>query len=110
MPDYGDGFRLFFATDDHIFGQKDMFEGIPFQYWHYNSGLPSCAGLSAKMLTRIELTTYADPTWNLTTLGAIPAEISKGFFEGAMGCTMSGNHKAIYTDTSGNEWQVCHSG
>ncbi|GAB7015503.1 hypothetical protein [Methanogenium cariaci] len=104
MPDYGDGFRLFFATDDHIFGQKDMFEGIPFQYWHYNSGLPSCAGLSAKMLTRIELTTYADPTWNLTTLGAIPAEISKGFFEGAMGCTMSGNHKAIYTDTSGNEW------
>ncbi|KAF1078975.1 hypothetical protein [Methanogenium sp. MK-MG] len=104
MPDYGDGFRLFFATDDHIFGQRDMFEGIPFQYWHYNSGLPSCAGLSAKMLTRIELTTYADPTWNLTTLGAIPAELSKGFFEGAMGCTMSGNHKAIYTDASGNEW------
>ncbi|WAI00349.1 hypothetical protein [Methanogenium organophilum] len=105
MPAYSDGFRIFFITDDAIFGQRDMYEGIPFQYWHYNSGLPSCAGLSAKLVTRIELTTYADPMWNLTALGAIPAELSKGFFEGAMGCTMSGNHKATYTDTSGNTWE-----
>ena len=105
MPDYADGFRLFFVTDDHIFGQKDMYEGIPYQYWHYNSELPSCAGLSAKRVTRIELTTYADPTWDLTTIGAIPAELSKGFFEGAMGCTMSGNHKAAYKDGSGNTWE-----
>ncbi len=105
MPDYSEGFRIFFATDDHIFGQKDMYEGIPFEYWHYNSGLPSCAGLSAKMVTRIELTTYADPTWNLVAIGAIPAELSKGYFEGAMGCTMSGNHKASYTDGSGNIWE-----
>ena len=105
MPDYSEGFRIFFATDDHIFGQRDMMEGIPFQYWHYNSGLPSCAGLSAKMVTRIELTTYADPMWNLTALGVIPAELSKGYFEGAMGCTMSGNHKAVYTDGSGNTWE-----
>ena len=105
MPNYEDGFRIFFATDDYIFGQKDMYEGIPFVYWHYNSGLPSCAGLSARMVTRIELTTYADPTWTLTALGAIPAELTKGYFEGAMGCTMSGNHKAVYADGSGNTWE-----
>ncbi len=105
MPDYGDGFRIFFATDDAIFGQWDMHEGIPSEYWHYNSGLPSCAGLSAKMVTRIELTSYAAPAWNLSIVGAIPATFSKGFYESAMACTMAGNHKATYTDTKDREWE-----
>ncbi|WOF16969.1 hypothetical protein F1737_09860 [Methanoplanus sp. FWC-SCC4] len=107
MPAYGDGFRLFYETDDHIFGQRDMFETIPSEYWHYNSGLPSCAGLSPKYVSRIELQTVPDAKWNLSLHGAIDATISKGFFEGAMGCTMAQgeeSHKATYTDASGNEW------
>ena len=105
MPAYSDGFRVFFATDDHIFGQWDMHEGIPSEYWHYNSGLPSCAGLSAKIVTRIELASYADPTWDLTAVGAIQATLSKGYFEDAMACTMAGNHMATYTDTKDREWE-----
>ena len=107
MPGYGDGFRIFFANDDHIFGQWDMHETIPANYWHYNSGLPSCAGLSAKYVTRIEIQTVPDPTWDLKLDGAINATISKGFFEAALGCTLAQgdeSHKAEFTDNSGNVW------
>jgi hypothetical protein len=107
MPGYGDGFRVFFDTDDHIFGQYDMFETIPAEYWHYNSGLPSCAGLSAKYLNRIEIQTVPDPTWNLELDGAINATISKGYFEAALGCTMAQgeeSHKVGFTDKGGDKW------
>ncbi|UUX93062.1 hypothetical protein [Methanoplanus endosymbiosus] len=107
MPYYEDGFRVFFDTEDHIFGQYDMFETIPANYWHYNSGLPSCAGLSAKYLNRIEIQTVPDPTWNLELDGAINATISKGYFEAALGCTMAQgeeSHKVEFTDNSGDEW------
>ena len=35
VPYYRDGMRLFLTPDDHIYGQWDMHETLPEQYWHY---------------------------------------------------------------------------
>ncbi|MDD2553523.1 MAG: PKD domain-containing protein, partial [Desulfotomaculaceae bacterium] len=59
VPNYKDGMRLFFTPEDHIYGQWDMHETLPEQYWHYyfSDGVqyPSCAGLSAKYITTIKI-------------------------------------------------------
>ena len=37
VPKYADGMRLFFTPDgDHVYGQWDMHETLPSQYWRYN--------------------------------------------------------------------------
>ena len=37
VPGYADGMRLFFTPDgDHVYGQWDMHETLPSQYWRYN--------------------------------------------------------------------------
>jgi len=115
MPDYSEGFRIFFVTEDHIFGQWDMHETIPAEYWHYNQGVPSCAGLSAKYISKIVVQTTPDPSWTLNLSGAIDATITKGFFEGALGCTMAQgeeSHEVLYTDAFGKWtgmplWLLC---
>ncbi|WP_067049542.1 PGF-pre-PGF domain-containing protein [Methanofollis ethanolicus] len=104
VPDYADGYRLFFAPDDHVFGQWNMHECIDEKYWHYNSGLPSCAGLSAKYISEIRIYDVAEPTWNLQLDGAIDKTISKGYFESGLACTMGANHEKSYTDSKGREW------
>jgi PGF-pre-PGF domain-containing protein len=104
VPDYADGYRLFFAPEDHIFGQWDMHECINEKYWHYNSGLPSCAGLSAKYISEIRIYDVAEPTWNLQLEGAIDKTMSKGYFESGLACTMGANHEKSYTDSKGRKW------
>lgn len=104
VPDYNDGYRLFFTPEDCIFGQWDMHECIDEKYWHYNSGLPSCAGLSAKYVSEIRIYDVPEPDWNLQLEGAIDKAISKGYFESGLACTMGANHEKSYTDTKGREW------
>lgn len=105
VPDYNDGYRLFFTPEDCIFGQWDMHECIDEKYWHYNSGLPSCAGLSAKYVSEIRIYDVPEPDWNLQLEGAIDKAISKGYFESGLACTMGANHEKSYIDKKkGREW------
>ncbi|KQC04692.1 MAG: hypothetical protein APR55_06265, partial [Methanolinea sp. SDB] len=121
VPDYSDGIRLFFTPEDHVFGQWDMHECMDEQYWHYYyqaypSGdpyypgvmYPSCAGLSAKFITTIEI--YSEPTadWTLqldgTALGGLNQAISRVYFEQALACQFGAEHASEYTDTSNRTW------
>jgi len=121
IPDYTDGIRLFFTPNDTVFGQWDMHECMDEQYWHYYyqsypSGspyypgvmYPSCAGLSAKFITTIEI--YSEPTagWTLeldgTALGGLHQDISRVYFEQALACQFGAEHSAEYTDGSGRTW------
>ena len=105
VPDYDEGPRLFFMPEDHIFGQWDMHECIDENYWHYNSGLPSCAGLSAKYVHTIRIYSAAEEGWDLELEGAIDETISKGYFESGLACSMAGNHKAEFTDAKDRVWE-----
>jgi PKD repeat protein/DMSO/TMAO reductase YedYZ molybdopterin-dependent catalytic subunit len=113
VPDYRDGMRLFFMPEDKIFGQWDMHEAIPEQYWHYYYGdgvmYPSCAGLSAKYITEIKIYSVPEQDWTLELdgkeIGGIDYQVSKTYFESALTCQMGANHKATYTDNKNRVWE-----
>ena len=94
MPHYRDGMRLFFTPGgDNVYGQWDMHETIPENYWHYyfsSSDIifyPSCAGLSAKWITEIRVYSVPQGDWTLkldgSDIGGMEYEISKTYFEQA---------------------------
>jgi PKD repeat protein len=121
VPAYTDGIRLFFMPDDHVFGQWDMHESMDEQYWHYYyqaypSGdpyypgvmYPSCAGLSAKFITTIEIYSEPPADWTLqldgTALGGLNQTISRVYFEQALACQFGAEHAVEYTDSSSRTW------
>jgi len=113
VPYYKDGMRLFFTPEDGIYGQWDMHETLPEQYWHYyySDGVqyPSCAGLSAKWITEIRIYSVPEEDWILTLdgrdIGGLRYEVSKTYFESALACQFGANHKATYTDPEGRVWE-----
>ncbi len=113
VPYYPDGMRLFFTPDDQVYGQWDMHETLSDNYWHYNyqNGVnyPSCAGLSNKNITTIKIYSVPAGDWTLQldgqSIGGMQYEVSKSWFETALGCTMGANHKASYTDSDGHVWE-----
>lgn len=122
VPGYRDGMRLFFMPDDHIYGQWDMHETLPPEYWHfyyqtynppspYAPGIlyPSCAGLSAKWVTELRVYTVPETKWYLELdgrpIGGIFVNVSKTYFEQALACQFGANHEAAYTDSQGRIWE-----
>lgn len=112
VPYYGDGMRVFFMPDDHVYGQWDMHETLPDTYWHYyfDQGVqyPSCAGLSAKWITTIRIYSSPESDWTLelngTQIGGLHYSVSKNYFEQALACQFGSNHDASYTDSKGRVW------
>ena len=112
VPYYTDGMRLFFTPDDYIYGQWDMNQTMPptYQHFYYKDGIfyPSCAGLSAKLVTTIKI--YSEPAadWRLELdgrdIGGINSTISKTYFEQALACQFGANHSVTYTDNGGRLW------
>jgi DMSO/TMAO reductase YedYZ molybdopterin-dependent catalytic subunit len=115
VPYYRDGMRLFLTPDDHIYGQWDMHETLPEQYWHYyyspsdNIFYPSCAGLSAKWITEIRIYSTPQEDWTLELdgrdIGGLYVDVSKTYFEQALACQFGANHNATYTDSQGRVWE-----
>jgi hypothetical protein len=114
VPYYEDGMRLFFTPADTVYGQWDMHQTLPENYWHYyyNSAdeifYPSCAGLSAKLITTIKIYSVPEADWTLvldgTDIGGLYYEVSKSHFEQALACQFGANHKSLYTDSEDNVW------
>ena len=107
---------MFFTPGgDNVYGQWDMHETIPENYWHYyfsssdNIFYPSCAGLSAKWITEIRVYSVPQGDWTLkldgSDIGGMEYEISKTYFEQALACQFGANHKATYTDSKGRVWE-----
>jgi len=73
VPAYADGMRVFFTPDDHFYGQWDMHETLPENYWHYyysdNIQYPSCAGLAGKYITQIKIYSVPEGDWKLALDG-----------------------------------------
>jgi DMSO/TMAO reductase YedYZ molybdopterin-dependent catalytic subunit len=116
VPYYADGMRLFFTPGgDNVYGQWDMHETLPEQYWHYwydggnHVWYPSCAGLSTKWITTIKIYSAPQSDWTLeldgTDIGGISFTVSKTYFEQALACQFGANHKASYTDSKGRVWE-----
>jgi len=106
VPDYTDGYRLFFNAPDGIFGADDMRASLAEEYWHYWWGdgvqYPSAAGVSNKNIVTIEIYTGARDDWTLLLTGAITDTIARAYFESGKACAMAGSsHHAIYTDDQG---------
>jgi hypothetical protein len=106
--------RLFFTPGgDNVYGQWDMHETLPENYWHYYYGdgvqYPSCAGLSAKYITEIRVYSVPQGDWTLALdgqdIGGLQYEVSKTYFESALACQFKANHKASYTDSKGRLWE-----
>jgi len=115
VPYYSDGMRLFFTPDgDNVYGQWDMHETLPIQYWHYYydsstaTMYPSCAGISAKWITTIEIHSVPESYWALELdgedIGGLYYEVNKTYYEQALACKFGANHKVSYTDGSSNTW------
>lgn len=92
-PAYSDGPRLFFMADDGIFGNWDMHECIDEDYWHYYQDMPAAAGISAKMVSTIEILPEPRADWTLTLDGVISETIDRAAFESGVAC-----HRATWTD------------
>ncbi len=114
VPNYKDGMRLFFTPGgDNVYGQWDMHETLPSNYWHYyysnNVQYPSCAGLSSKLITTIEIYSVPVGDWTLELngqdIGGIQYDVSKTYFEQALACQFGANHKATYTDSQERVWE-----
>jgi len=113
VPEWIDGMRLYFTPEDHVYGQWDMHETLPEQYWHYYYAdgvqYPSCAGLSAKWITELRVYSVPQGDWTLkldgTAIGGLQYEVSKTYFEQALACQFGANHKASYTDDKGRVWE-----
>ncbi len=109
VPEYSDGYRLFFNSPDGIFGADDMRTTLKEEYWHYywSDGIqyPSAAGCSNKHISTIEIHTSAREDWTLILTGAISDTISRSYFESGKACALAGDsHYGIYTDGDGNVW------
>ncbi|WP_211529648.1 molybdopterin-dependent oxidoreductase [Methanocalculus chunghsingensis] len=109
VPDYKDGYRLFFNTPDGIFGADDMRATLKEEYWHYfwSGGIqyPSAAGCSNKNIVTIEIHTGTREDWTLRLTGAITDTIERAYFEAGKACAMAGDsHLATWIDNDGNEW------
>jgi PKD repeat protein/DMSO/TMAO reductase YedYZ molybdopterin-dependent catalytic subunit len=114
VPQYADGMRLFFTPDgDHVYGQWDMHETLPSQYWRYNFQdnvqYPSAAGLSAKYITTIKVYSSPESDWTLELdgrdIGGVHYNVSKPYLEEAIACQFGADHKATYTDSKGRVWE-----
>ncbi|TEB15757.1 Kappa-carrageenase precursor [Pelotomaculum sp. FP] len=113
VPNYQDGMRLFFTPDDHVYGQWDMHETLPSNYWHYyyDGGIqyPSCAGLSSKLIETIKIYSVPVGDWTLELdgrdIGGLNYDVSKTYFEQALACQFGANHKATYTDSEEQVWE-----
>ncbi|TEB08062.1 Endo-1,4-beta-xylanase A precursor [Pelotomaculum schinkii] len=113
VPNYKDGIRLFFTPDDHVYGQWDMHETLPSNYWHYyyDGGIqyPSCAGLSSKLIETIKMYSLPVGDWTLELdgrdIGGLNYDVSKTYFEQALACQFGANHKATYTDSEEQVWE-----
>ncbi|MDD5511049.1 MAG: hypothetical protein PHI12_09600 [Dehalococcoidales bacterium] len=116
VPYYADGMRLFFTPGgDNVYGQWDMHETLPLNYWHYyydgstGTMYPSCAGLSAKYVTTIEIHSVPEADWTLeldgTDIGGLHYDVTKTYFEQALACQFGANHKVSYTDSKGRVWE-----
>ena len=61
VPGYGDGMRIMFFADDHVFGNWDMHERMNESYWHYyyQGGVfyPSTNGYTIKYVSNISIYT-----------------------------------------------------
>jgi len=114
VPDYADGMRLFFTPGgDNVYGQWDMHETLASNYWHYyySGGVqyPSCAGLSSKNITEINIYSVPEGDWTLDLdgldIGGLDYDVSKTYFEQALACQFGADHKATYTDSEGQVWE-----
>ncbi|MGB4377511.1 MAG: S-layer homology domain-containing protein [bacterium] len=114
VPEYADGMRLFFTPGgDNVYGQWDMHESLPEQYWHYYYAdgvqYPSCAGLAVKWITELRVYSIPQGDWTLeldgTAIGGLEYDVSKTYFEQALACQFGANHKASYTDDKGRVWE-----
>jgi hypothetical protein len=122
VPGYADGMRLFFMPDDHIYGQWDMHESMPPEYWHYfyqtydpldpeygqyAPGVlyPSAAGTSNKNVVELQVFTVPEKQWYInldgTRVGGMFVNVSRVFFEQALACRFGANHEVSYTDSKG---------
>jgi len=112
VPEYRDGMRLFFMPDNHVYGQWDMHETLPEEYWHhkYTDGIqyPSCAGLSAKFISEIRIYSIAEDDWTLELdgrdIGGLKYDVSRTYFEQGLACTFGADHEKGYTDSKGRLW------
>jgi hypothetical protein len=114
VPDYEDGMRLFFTPEDTVYGQWDMHETLPQNYWHWyydsDDGIlyPSCAGVSAKWITTIKIYSTPIADWTLeldgTDIGGLSYNVSRNYFEQALACQFGANHESFYTDSQDNVW------
>ncbi|MDD4254152.1 MAG: PGF-pre-PGF domain-containing protein [Methanofollis sp.] len=106
VPDYGDGYRLFFITPDKVFGNEDMRVSFASQYHHFyfDSGIkyPSAGGLSARNVATIKIVPL-EKDWTLSLEGTISASMSKHYFEEGVACEAT--HRAEYKDDKGRVWQ-----
>jgi PGF-pre-PGF domain-containing protein len=106
VPDYGNGYRLYFITSDTIFGNDDMRASFAPQYHHFyfDSGIqyPSAGGLSARNIATIKIY-QTEKDWTLSLEGTISTSMSKHYFEEGIACEAS--HRAEYTDSKGRVWQ-----
>ncbi len=106
VPDYGDGYRLFFITPDKVFGNEDMRVSFAPQYHHfyYDSGIkyPSAGGLSARNVATIKIY-QTEKDWTLSLEGTISTSMSKHYFEEGVACEKT--HRAEYKDDKGRVWQ-----
>lgn len=57
-PDYFVGMRLVFFADDHVFGNRDMYECLPEKCQHFYELYPSTNGLSVKWVDEVRI--YSD--------------------------------------------------
>jgi PKD repeat protein len=113
MPGYADGMRLFFTPSDHIYGTWDMHETLTSNYWHYyyQDGVqyPSAAGLSAKWISTLKISSAPESDWALDLdgrdIGGINYTVSRTYFEQALACQFGANHSASYTDNKGRTWE-----
>ncbi|ABN07878.1 hypothetical protein Mlab_1717 [Methanocorpusculum labreanum Z] len=107
IPEYSQGPRLYFTSDDNVFSHADMYYSLDESYWHYNSGRASAGGISAQMVDVIKIIPKAD-SWTINLNGAINATIDKGYFESGLTCTFANgtvsDHQAYYTDSKGRVW------
>jgi hypothetical protein len=125
VPGYADGMRLFFMPEDRVFGQWDMHETTPPEYWHYyyqtysasdpeygqyapGIHYPSCAGRSTKYVTEMRTYTVPEKKWYIELdgrpIGGIVTNVSKTYFEQALARQFGATQKVSYTDSQGRVW------
>lgn len=114
VPDFKDGYQLFFTGgDDNVFSNWDMHETMDSNLWHYywEAGVqyPSAAGLASKYINEIQVYTVPDSEWELildgSGIGGVNSNISSGYFESALVCQFGSNHAETFQDSDGITWE-----